>query len=62
MPLIRRGSNFFLYSLVILQFATVSIKVYVTFALATEAWWHIGMSSASHQEDPGSNPGKGENY
>ena len=25
----------------------------------TEAWWHIGMSSASHREDPGSNPGKG---
>ena len=28
----------------------------------TEARWHIGMSSASHREDPGSNPGKGENY
>ena len=27
-----------------------------------EARWHIGMSSASHQDDPGSNPGKGENY
>ena len=27
--------------------------------LPTEAWWHIGMSSASHREDPGSNPGKG---
>ena len=25
----------------------------------TEARWHIGMSSASHREDPGSNPGKG---
>ena len=24
-----------------------------------EAWWHIGMSSASHWEDPGLNPGKG---
>ena len=27
-----------------------------------EARWHIGMSSASHRQDPGSNPGKGENY
>ena len=26
----------------------------------TEARWHIGMSSASHREDPGSNPGKGQ--
>ena len=26
------------------------------------ARWHIRMSSASHPEDPGSNPGKGENY
>ena len=25
----------------------------------TEAQWHIGMSSASQREDPGSNPGKG---
>ena len=25
----------------------------------TEAQWHIGMPSASHREDPGSNPGKG---
>ena len=25
----------------------------------TEAWWHIVMLSASHWEDPGSNPGKG---
>ena len=24
-----------------------------------EARWHIGMSSASHREDQGSNPGKG---
>ena len=28
--------------------------------LRTEARWHIGMSSASHQEDPDSNPGKGQ--
>ena len=26
----------------------------------TEAWWHIGMSSASHRDEPGSNPGKGQ--
>ena len=26
----------------------------------TEAPWHIGMSSASHREDPGLNPGKGQ--
>ena len=31
-------------------------------ARVTEARWHIGMSSASDREDPGSNPGKGENY
>ena len=28
----------------------------------TEAWWHIGMSSASHWEDPGSNPSKGRYF
>ena len=27
--------------------------------VSTEARWHIGMSSASYREDPGSNPGKG---
>ena len=26
-----------------------------------EAWWHIGMSSASRSEDPSTNPGKGVN-
>ena len=29
-------------------------------ALTMEARWHIGMSSASHREYPGSNPGKGQ--
>ena len=28
--------------------------------LSKEARWHIGMSSASHREEPGSNPGKGQ--
>ena len=28
-------------------------------SLFTEARWNIGMSSASHREDPGSNPSKG---
>ena len=32
------------------------------FFLFTEARQHIGMLSASYWEDPGSNPGKGENY
>ena len=30
--------------------------------MKTEARWHIGMSSASNWDDPGSNPGKGENF
>ena len=36
----------------------VNINNGYSFDNGTEAWWHIGMSSASHQDDPGSNPVK----
>ena len=57
------------------SFAGDCLKVYLAISLAvvnnvdlaietkiksgTKAQWHIDMSSASHREDPGSNPSKG---
>ena len=40
-------------------FSKTSKKLNCLNGMFTEARCHIGMSSASHQEDPGSNPGKG---
>ena len=39
-----------------------SFSILFNIFVHTEAWKHIGMLSASYREDPGSNPGKGENY
>ena len=45
------------------QVGNMNFSVYLSyrpyFNFSTEARWHIGMSSASHRDDPGSNPGKG---